>query len=140
MTAGELIPGKVSPCGHGVGRDNGSSTELLSLGLLSEGAEILPGCQEGLGGDSGAAHLLAVSLLAHIPLDPLPGAMSGVQDRSWPGSFSKESNFLFKPSNPKPCSLFSLAHHSEVMSFPAALHSPAQLLTPELFQKGTSRM
>lgn len=80
-------------CGHEVGRDNGSNTGLLSLGLLSEGVETLPGCRGGLGGHPGAA-LLAVSLLAHIP-----GAMAGEQERSWPGSFSKEFNLFLKLSN-----------------------------------------
>lgn len=77
-------------CGHGVGRDNAGDTGLLSLGLLSEGVETLPGCRGGLGGDPGAAH---------IPPGPLPGAMAGVQERSWPGSFSKESNLLLKLSD-----------------------------------------
>lgn len=99
---------------------------LLSLGCSVRVRKCCQAAEEGWGRPRGSA-LAGRFFAGPHPPGPLPGAMPGVQERSWPGSFSKESNLFFKRSNRKTGSFFSLVHHLEVMSFPAAPHSPARL-------------
>lgn len=130
----ELIPGKASDCRHGVGRDNGSGTGLLSLGCSVRVQKCCQAAKEGWGQPWGTCW----------PTPPRPPprsyAWGAGEELAW--FIFKGIKFAFQTFKPKNVFifLFGAPLRSEFPSCTAQSRVAPGHLSRVSAQKGTSRL